>query len=53
MTQEDFADHFGVSLRTLQDWEQGRRIPSGAAKTFLTVIAKEPDAVRRALTLEQ
>ena len=49
MTQEDFARHFGVSKRTVQDWEQKHRSPSGAARAFLTVIDREPDAVRRAL----
>lgn len=50
MTQETFARHFGVSKRTVQDWEQKHRMPSGAARAFLTVIDREPEAVRRALT---
>jgi putative transcriptional regulator len=50
MTQKVFADYFGVSARTVQDWEQGRRVPSGASKNFLCVIDREPEAVRRALT---
>jgi putative transcriptional regulator len=49
MTQAEFAHHFGVSKRTIQDWEQGRRVPSGASRAFLMVIDKEPEAVRRAL----
>lgn len=49
MTQKDFALHFGVSIRTVQDWEQGRRVPSGASRSFLIVIDKEPEAVSRAL----
>jgi putative transcriptional regulator len=49
MTQSAFAACFGVELRTIQDWEQGRRAPSGPARAFLAVIAREPDAVRRAL----
>ena len=49
MSQSVFADYFGVNLRTIQDWEQGRRVPTGAAKNFLFVIDQEPDAVRRAL----
>jgi DNA-binding transcriptional regulator YiaG len=36
----------GVSVRTLQDWEQGWREPSGAAKTLLRIAARTPDAVR-------
>lgn len=50
MSQSEFAGHFGVNLRTVQEWEQGRSQPSGASRAFLTVIAREPDAVRRALT---
>jgi putative transcriptional regulator len=49
MSQAVFARHFGVSKRTVQDWEQGRRVPTGAARAFLTVIDREPAAVRRAL----
>lgn len=49
MSQRVFADYFGVNVRTIQDWEQGRRVPTGPAKNFLFVIDQEPDAVRRAL----
>ena len=38
-----------LSKRTLEHWEHGRRVPSGPARACLTVIAREPDAVRRAL----
>lgn len=48
-SQAEFARFLGVSLRTLQDWEQGRREPSGAAKALLKVAVAEPAAVRRAL----
>ena len=50
MSQQEFAGYFGVSKRTIQEWEQGRRHPSGAARAFLLVIDREPEAVRRALT---
>ncbi len=50
MTQGAFANYFGVNLRTIQDWEQGRRVPSGASKNFLFVIDKEPETVRHILT---
>ena len=50
MSQNAFADYFGVSVKTIQDWEQGRRVPSGASKNFLFVIDQEPEAVRRALS---
>jgi len=49
MSQSHFAAYIGVSVRTIQEWEQGRVVPSGAARAFLTVIDREPDAVRRAL----
>ena len=50
MSQNTFAEYFGVPVKTIQDWEQGRRVPSGASKNFLFVIDQEPEAVRRALT---
>jgi len=49
LSQEQFADVFGVSASSLRKWEQGRYTPSGAAKALLKVIALEPDAVLRAL----
>lgn len=49
MSQSQFAAYFGVSVRTIQEWEQGRALPSGAARAFLVVIDREPEAVRRAL----
>lgn len=49
MSQGKFAAYFGVKVRTIQEWEQGRVVPSGAARAFLTVIDREPEAVRRAL----
>jgi len=48
MSQKEFATLLGVSLRTLQEWEQGRRQPSGAAKTLLRIAEKNPEAVRAA-----
>ena len=52
MSQKAFAEYFGVNLRTVQDWEQGRRVPSGPSRNFLFVIDKEPEAVRRVLVQE-
>ena len=49
MSQHQFAAYFGVSVRTVQEWEQGRALPSGPARAFLIVIDREPQAVRRAL----
>lgn len=50
MSQTIFAAYFGISTRTLQEWEQGRRQPRGPACTLLAVIDREPKAVERALT---
>ncbi len=47
MSQLEFALLLGVSARTLQDWEQGRREPTGAAKTLLRVAEKHPTILRR------
>ena len=49
MSQREFAAHFGVSVRTVQEWEQGRAIPSGPSRALLVVIDREPTAVKRAL----
>ena len=49
MTQAEFARSFGFGLDAVQNWEQGRRRPEGAARAFLKVIEREPEAVRRAL----
>ncbi|MEM8948258.1 MAG: helix-turn-helix domain-containing protein [Pseudomonadota bacterium] len=49
MTQEEFAAQFQIAIGTLRDWEQNRYEPDGAAKAYLKVIAREPEAVRRAL----
>ena len=49
LSQGQFADMFGFSVRTVQEWEQGRAVPQGAAKNFLVVLDKEPKAVQRAL----
>ena len=42
MSQSEFAKLLGVSVRTLQDWEQGRREPSGAAKNLAAHCVAEP-----------
>lgn len=49
MTQLEFATMFGFSLRTLQQWEQGRRQPQGASKVLLKVIDYAPEVVDKAL----
>lgn len=45
LSQTRFANLLGVSVRTLQEWEQGRRAPSGAARTLLMIAAKNPRAL--------
>lgn len=45
LSQSRFAELLGVSVRTLQEWEQGRRAPSGAARTLLMIAAKNPRAL--------
>ena len=49
LTQREFARQFEIALGTLRDWEQGARRPDSAAKAYLRVIEKNPDAVREAL----
>ena len=49
LSQADFATMLGVSVRTLQDWEQGRREPNGAAKALLKVTVAAPKTVRKVL----
>ncbi len=49
LSQSQMATFLDVSSRTLQNWEQGRRGPSGPAQTLLRVMEKEPEAVMRAL----
>ena len=46
LSQSQFAMVLGVSIRTLQEWEQGRRQPSGPAKSLLTIAARRPDVIR-------
>ena len=47
MSQPAFAELMGVSVRTLQAWEQGKRNPSGAAKTLLRVAETHPEILRK------
>lgn len=49
-TQEDFALMIGVSVATLRNWEQGRRVPEGPAQALLRVAAANPKAVIAALS---
>ena len=45
LSQSEFARLLGVSVRTLQEWEQGRRVPSGPARTLLAIAHKNPEAL--------
>ena len=45
LSQSQFAALLGVSVRTLQEWEQGRRQPSGAAKTLIDIAQKRPEVL--------
>jgi putative transcriptional regulator len=49
LSLEDFAARYHIPIGTLRDWEQGRAEPDQAARAYLTVIARDPEAVRRAL----
>jgi putative transcriptional regulator len=51
MTQEEFAIRYRLTLARVRDWEQGRSAPDGAARAYLTIIEKEPEAVDRALAV--
>ena len=50
LSQEEFAARFRIPLGTLRDWEQGRKEPDAAARAYLHVIARNPEAVVEALT---
>lgn len=47
LSQSEFAGLLGVSVRTLQDWEQGRRQPSGAARTLITIAQQQPKVLKK------
>ena len=49
LSQTQFAEALGISKRTLQEWEQGRRSPSGAAQTLIRIAGRHPEVVREAL----
>jgi putative transcriptional regulator len=49
LSQEEFAARFHIPLGTLRDWEQARKDPDAAARAYLRVIARDPEAVSKAL----
>ena len=50
MTQKEFSLSFSIPLPTLRQWEQGKRVPQGAAQTLLRIIDKNPNAALAALS---
>jgi len=50
LSQAIFARLLGVSVRTLQEWEQGRRTPTGAARTLLQIAARDPKSLLAVLS---
>jgi len=53
LSQAQFAALLGVSVRTLQDWEQGRREPSAAAKTLIKIAELHPRVLRKIAAMEE
>jgi putative transcriptional regulator len=49
LSQEEFGARFHIPLGTLRDWEQGRKVPDAAARAYLIVIGRKPEAVSEAL----
>jgi putative transcriptional regulator len=49
ISQEEFAARYHIPIGTLRDWEQGRAAPDQAARAYLTVIARDPEGVLKAL----
>ncbi len=50
LTREQFAERYGLQVRAIQEWEQGRRKPEPAVRAYMLVIKNQPAAVRKALT---
>jgi putative transcriptional regulator len=49
LTREQFAERYGLQVRAIQEWEQGRRKPEPAVRAYMLVIKNQPAAVRKAL----
>ena len=49
LSQSEFSQALGISVRTLQEWEQGRRSPSGAARTLIGIAARHPKIIIEAV----
>ncbi len=51
MSQRQFAARFGLKLEALRNWEQDKRVPDTSARVLLTIIDREPEAVKKALAI--
>lgn len=51
MSQKEFAACFGLKLESLRNWEQDKRVPETSARVLLTIIDRQPDAVKEALAI--
>ena len=51
LSQSQFAEALQISARTLQEWEQGRRQPSGAAKALIQIAFRHPEVIKEGLAL--
>jgi putative transcriptional regulator len=49
LNQKEFAEHYGFTLSSVKDWEQGRRKPERAARILLAIIEKDPQIVEKIL----
>lgn len=53
LSQAEFAQAMQISARTLQEWEQGRRSPSGAAKALIQIAFRHPEIIKEGLTSQR
>jgi putative transcriptional regulator len=53
LSQAEFAQVLQISPRTLQEWEQGRRSPSGAAKALIQIAFRHPEIIKEGLTAQR
>lgn len=53
LSQAEFAQALQISARTLQEWEQGRRSPSGAAKALIQIAFRHPEIIKEGLILQR
>lgn len=51
LSQKEFAAQFGLRLQSLRNWEQDKRVPDTSTRVLLTIIDREPEAVKKALAI--